>query len=320
MYEHCYEEEDIKEIIDYAEKKYISIIPEIDMPGHTGSIVASYPHLHCEGKQIEVFDGICGFKDIICLGKESTYDFVKNLLNEVLRIFSKSEFFHLGGDEVIPSNWCECKDCKKKVEENNLKDVSLLQEYFTNRILNECLIPSGKKIIMWHDGIKDNTNKDVILQYWTWQMDRDGIDKINNGRKTIYSPCSQLYFDAPYAELPLKTTYDRGIKLDGLTKKGLGSVFGIECCMWTEFIREPRLLEFMLLPRLHAVSESAWTYKKNRNYKSFLERLKFHYEYLEKNGYVSASPNIIDRYDECEKVSKEFRNKDRYVEMKLDEK
>lgn len=319
-YQRWYEEEDILEIIEYAKKRYISIIPEIDLPGHTGSIVASYPHLHCFNKQIEVFDKIAGFKDIICVGKDSTYEFIEELLDDVLRIFKDSEYFHLGGDEVIPTNWETCPDCQLLVQKLGLTETSQLQEYFTNRILDECLLKSGKKIIMWHDGIKANTNPSVILQYWTWRMDKDAIDIINGGRPSIYSPCCQAYFDAPYAELPLKDTYGRKIKLDGLTKSGHDSIFGYECCVWTEFIRENNLLEFMIFPRIHAMSEASWTMDSKLDYDSFLERLDSYYHWLDKNGYKYASKSIVDISDPNEEISKEFRNVTRYVEYDLDRK
>lgn len=320
VYQAWYEEEEILEIIEYAKKRYISIIPEVDLPGHTGSIVASYPHLHCFNKQIEVFDKIAGFKDIICVGKDSTYNFIEELLMEVLRIFKDSEYFHLGGDEVIPTNWETCPDCQLLAQKLDVSEASQLQEYFTNRILDECLLKSGKKIIMWHDGIKSKTHPSVILQYWTWRMDKEAIDIINNGRKTIYSPCCQAYFDAPYAELPLKDTYGRKIKLDGLTSSGHNSIFGYECCVWTEFIRENNLLEFMIFPRIHAMSEASWMMDSKLDYDSFLERLDSYYNWLDNNGYKYASKSIVDIKDPNEEISKEFRNVTRYVEYDLDRK
>lgn len=317
-YQYYYEEEDIIEIIEYAKERYISIIPEIDLPGHTGSLVASYPHLHCQGTQVEVFDGVSGYKELICVGKESTYQFLKELLTEVLNLFKDSEYFHLGGDEVIPSNWSYCPDCLSVMKRENITDIRELQTYFANRILNEVLLDSGKKIIMWHDGIKDETNKEVILQYFTWQMDEKAISKINNQRPTIYSPCSQLYFDSAYAELPLKLTYNRGVVLKGLNRLGYGSIKGFECCVWTEFIRDIPMLEFMILPRLHAVSESCWTHKKNRDYASFIKRLDYHYDYMKNNGYICASKKIIDIDDKDSEISRTFRHVDRLVEMKID--
>ena len=319
-YGYSYSEEDILEVIEYAKERFVSIIPEFDMPGHTKSIIASYPHLHCENKQVEVFDGICGNYDILCVGKDSTYEFLKDFWFEVLRLFKDSKYIHIGGDEVITTNWENCSDCNRVLKEMGYQNHHELQGYFSNKLINEVLNESNKNIIMWHDGITDYTNKDVILQYWVWQMDQDGIRKINEGRPTIYSPCSQCYFDAPYAELPLSRTYNRGIKLDGLTKKGLASIFGMESCMWTEFIRENRLLEYMIFPRLHAFSESAWTHKKNRNYEDFLTRLDYHYKLLDEKNICYASKEIIDRLDKDEEISKIFRNTDRYIEMKLDNK
>ena len=234
-YEFCYEEEEILEIINYAKERFISVIPEFDMPGHTGSIVASYPFLHCQNKQVRVFERAFGNVDILCPSKEETYTFVASLYAEILRLFKDSKYIHLGGDEVNPENWKHCPDCQKKMKELNIEDPHGLQSYFTKRLLS-ILSSYDKKCIMWHDGMDDDIDKNVILQYWVWQMDEKGINKINEGRKTIYSPCSQLYFDSAYAELPLKRVYNRGIVLKGLTLKGRNSIFGMECCSWNEFI------------------------------------------------------------------------------------
>ena len=312
-YQGCYEEEEISEIIEYAKDRYISIIPEFDVPGHTASLVASYPYLHCFDKEIPVFVRACGNYDIICPGKETTYKFLEELFAEIMCLFSDSEYVHLGGDEVNPKNWETCPHCMKKMQEIGIERASELQGYFSNRLI-KMLKQYNKKLIMWHDGIKDDTDPDVILQYWIWQMDKVGIGRINQGRKTIYSPCSQMYFDSAYAELPLKRTYGRGIVLDGLTPKGRGSIFGMECCSWNEFIRDKDFLEFMIFPRLHAFSESAWSYMKNLDYSDFRLRLKYHYQLLDKMGIKACPENIVDNDHNEDVISPIFRRYNRYIE------
>ena len=312
-YQACYEEEDIIEIIEYAKARFVSIIPEFDVPGHTASMVASYPHLHCFDKEIPVFVRAFGNYDIICPGKETTYEFLEGLFAEIMRLFTDSEYIHLGGDEVNPVNWNSCPHCMKKMQELGIDNASDLQGYFSNRLIS-MLKKYNKKLIMWHDGIKDNTDSSVILQYWTWQMEHDAIGRINQGRPTIYSPCSQMYFDSAYAELPLKRTYGRGIKLDGLTKKGRGSIFGMECCSWNEFVRDKDFLEFMIFPRIHAFSESAWSYMKNLDYKDFRLRLKYHYQLLAELGIKSCPENILDNDHKEDIISPIFRRYNRYIE------
>ena len=312
-YQFCYEEEEITEIINYAKERFISVIPEFDMPGHTGSIVASYPFLHCQNKQVKVFERAFGNIDILCPGKEETYSFIADLYAEILRLFKDSEYVHLGGDEVNPENWKHCPDCQRKMEELNIDDPKKLQGYFSKRLLS-ILSKYDKKFIMWHDGMDENTDENVILQYWVWQMDEKGINKINQGRKTIYSPCSQLYFDSAYAELPLKRVYSRGIVLKNLTIKGRNSIFGMECCSWNEFIDNKDFLEFMLFPRVHAFSESAWTYKKNLNYSNFKRRLKAHNKILDKMGVNYCKKHLYDTDNKEHIISPIFRKENRYIE------
>lgn len=312
-YQYYYEEEDILEIIEYAKKRYISIVPEFDVPGHTGSLIAAYPHLHCFNKELPVFVKACGNYDIICPSKESTYEFLDGLFSEIMKLFKDSTYIHLGGDEVIPTNWKVCPDCIKKMNELNTENPHDLQGYFSNRFIN-ILKKYNKKMIMWHDGIKNDTDNNIILQYWVWQMDKVGIDKINDGRPTIYSPCSQMYFDSAYAELPLKRTYDRGIVLKGLTKKGRRAIFGMECCSWNEFIRDKDFLEFMIFPRIHAFSESAWSFKKNLNYNDFKLRLKYHNKILDNKNMNYCKEHLYDNEKNEDIISPIFRKYNRYVE------
>lgn len=313
VYQYAYTEEEVLEIIEYAKKRFINITPEFDVPGHTASFVASYPYLHCLGKETPVFERFFGNADIMCPSKETTYEFLTEFFEEVMRLFKDSEYIHLGGDEVLTTVWEECEDCKNKMKELGTLRPLDLQAYFNQRFI-DILKPYNKKMIMWGEGVKDTTDSKVILQYWTWQMIDEIIQRINDGRNSIYSPCSQLYFDAAYVELPLKTTYGRGIVLKNLTTKGRGKIFGMECCVWTEFIRTNDFLEFMIFPRIHAFSESAWTHKKDYDYDSFKERLAYHYAILDSMGMKYAKPHVFDESDPGEEISKIFRNENRFVE------
>ncbi len=312
-YEFCYEEEEITEIIEYAKKRFINVTPEFDMPGHTASLVASYPFLHCHNKQIPVYTRVFRNADIICPSKESTYEFLDGFFAEIMRIFKDSEYIHLGGDEVFTNVWETCPHCQAKIKELKTNNPHDLQGYFSNRFV-QMLSKYNKKLIMWHDGVKDDTNPSVIQQYWIWQMDKVGIGRINEGRPTIYSPCSQMYFDSAYAELPLKRTYGRGIKLDGLTKKGRANIFGMECCSWNEYIRDKDFLEFMIFPRIHAFAESCWTYNKNLDYKNFRLRLKYHYQILDTMGIGYCKEHLLDNDHNEDYVSPVFRRYNRYIE------
>lgn len=317
-YEFCYEVNDIREIIEYAKERFIEIIPEIDLPGHTTAIVAAYPELHCLHKHVEVATDFGVFKEILCPSKQETLDFTKRLLKALCSLFKESKYIHIGGDEVNVTNWQSCPDCQRKLKELQLDDFKLLQQNFANEIANY-LQSLGKKVISWHDGIHENTNKDVILQYWTWEMDKERIDIMNTGRTSIYSPCSQFYFNDPYAELPLKTTYTRKITLYGLTRTGQSAIYGVEGCIWSEWIDSNELLEVLILPRLHALSEKAWTKNSQQNFKDFLIRLEAYHSILDFKGFSYASTKLAlakgKQYRD--KIAKAFRANDKKVEFKL---
>lgn len=320
-YEHCYSYEDVKEIINYAKKHYIEIIPEIDVPGHTSAIVAAYKELHCFNKENDVPGYFGVFKEIICPGKESTYTFFKKLFDELLLLFKDSKYIHIGGDEVTHTNWEICPDCKAMMKKLNLTSTNQLQTHFTNEIA-KYILDKGRKVIVWNDGIFDNVDNRVIMQYWDWKMDKPRIEYINNGRKTIYSPCSQVYFNDPYAELPLIKTYNRGIHLEGLNKSALKNIIAIEGCIWTEWIDNGNMLDFMLNPRLEALSEACWTYSTNHNFTSFKKRMEKFYRILDsmKIDYCSLKTACPTSKKYKDEISKRYRKDEKYVEYQLDKK
>lgn len=164
-----------------------------------------------------------------------------------------------------------------------------------------------------------NTNKDVIMQYWTWEMNEYAIDLINNGRNSIYSPCSQFYFNDPYAELPLKTTYTKPIHLKNLSNKGKANIMGVEGCIWSEWIINDELLEVLINPRLACLSEKAWTLNKNLNFKDFLLRNENFEKTLTYKNVAFADKKIAlakgKKYRDT--IAKAFRSNDKLVEYKL---
>lgn len=317
-YAYCYSIKEIQDIIDYAKQLHIEIIPEIDIPGHTTALVSAYPELHCLHKQVPVETNFGVFKEIICPSKENTYIFLEKFLHAFVNLFSESKYIHIGGDEVNTENWKQCPDCQKKIKELGLDDEHMLQTYFTNRVCSY-LKSLGKTVISWHDGIQKETDAQIIEQYWTWEMDKKAIVYINEGRKTIYSPCSQFYFNDPYAELPLKTTYWKKVDLEGLTKEGRKNIFGVEGCIWSEWIPDAKVLETLINPRLEALAEVAWTKRKNMNFKSFLQRMKTFTSLLDslQIAYVSEKIALAKGKKYREKIAQKFRTNDKLVEYKI---
>ncbi len=281
-YYHYYKKSEIREIVEYAKNLCIDVIPEIDIPGHTVSILAAYPELSCLKGNYEVFceNGIT--KDVLCAGQEETYDFVEKLLTEVCELFPY-KYFHMGGDEASKGHkiWeKECPVCQKKMEELGLKKGSELQVYFNNRV-NEILKKLGKTTIEWNDGIGDNTDSDIIGQYWIYRSPA-WTKKENDKRKYVVSPCPTLYFDMSHATAPLKKVYNYNVVKSGFINTK--NVLGVEFESWAEWIIDESAWQFSVYPRIFAYAEVAWTEDEKKNYKDFYKRLDFFKAYMRSKG------------------------------------
>ena len=268
--------EEIKDIVSYCEERFIEVIPEIDLPGHTMAMIASYPHLSCEKKQIDVCMKQGIFEDILCAGNEEVYEFIFELLDEIIPLFP-SQYFHIGGDEVPKTKWKNCEDCKKKLEEENLENFHQLQGYFMNRIA-EHLILKGKTPIMWNDTLRSGkiNPESNIIQHWLHNK-KIMKDFIKDGGKYIESDFFHFYSDYPYHMTPLKKVYS-------FSAEKTENLLGVETPAWSEYIRDFNKLSFMLFPRICAVAEIGWTENKNKNYERFYKNLKTLYPYFKSMG------------------------------------
>lgn len=278
-YFYYYKKDEIREIVDYANSLCIDIIPEIDIPGHTVAILAAYPELSCLKGEYEVFceNGIT--KDILCAGQEETYDFVEKLLTEVCELFPY-EYFHMGGDEASKGHkiWeKDCPVCQQKMQELGLEKGKDLQVYFNNYV-NQMLKILGKTSIEWNDGIGENTDNDIIGQYWMYRTPA-WVKKENDKRQFIVSTCPTLYFDYSYAQVPLKKVYNYNVAKSGFVNEK--NVLGIEFESWAEWIDTENAWHFAVYPRIFAFAEIAWTEDKFKNYKDFYKRLNFFKMYMQ---------------------------------------
>lgn len=275
-----YTHDEIREIVEYASKRHISVIPEIDIPGHTTAMIAAYPELSCDGKTVEV-ECSGGIKPaIFCAGKESTFDFLNTLFDEICPLFPY-EYFHIGGDEARYGKWRKCPECQAAIKANSLKDEKHLQMHFMGRV-NEILKSHGKKCIAWNDCLGDNLDRDIVCHYWTLK-NTSTVKKQAKKREVILSPMLHFYFNYGYGSIPLKKTYKFNEKSKGFRKKGV-KVRGVEAELWTEWIDCDEAVECSLYPRLSALAEVAWTRLENRNFKDFSERQKFYKLYLKSKG------------------------------------
>ena len=279
-------QEEIKDIVNYCKERHIEVIPEIDLPGHTIAIIASYPELSCRKEKIDVCMKQGIFPTILCAGNEKVYKFVYELLDEIIPLFP-SEYFHIGGDEVPKKNWKSCDDCKRKMEEENLQNFHELQGYFMNRIA-EFLLSRNKTPIMWNDTLKSGkiNNKTTVIQHWL--HNKDIMESfIADGGKYIESDFFHFYSDYPYDMTPLKKVYN-------FKAKKTENLSGVEMPAWSEYIRDFDKLSFMLFPRICAVSEIAWTRNENKNYDRFYENLNHLYSYFKSQGINPADLKLVN--------------------------
>ena len=276
-----YTQEDIRSIIEYARVRGMEIIPEIDMPGHTRSMIAAYPHLSCFGEKTELcqFGGI--FEKILCPGKDETFEFIEKLLTEVCALFPDDRF-HIGGDEAPKTEWKKCPHCKARMEELGLTDYEDLQGYFTKRVV-AILKKHGKRAVCWNDVLE---SKDVdtgnIIQYWTAQHEAPVPAFIERGGKVIFSNMSALYFDYPHGINSLNKVYHYQPVVMGKSYADSPNMLGYEAALWSEQVETPEHLEELLFPRLYAVSEIAWN--EAGDYADFEHRAEKKIEIAAKQG------------------------------------
>ncbi len=279
IYNAFYSEDEIREIVQYADARGITVIPEIDIPGHSLALIASYPELSCEGIQREV--SIAGGIEhqIMCGGSDETRKFLKNLLDEVCDLFPGGPI-HLGGDEAPKDKWDACPKCQKRIQIKGLKNSEELQADLLNE-MSAYLEEKGREVICWNEAAgSGKLNKNIIVQYWdelhpSAMMQQEAL----NGRKFIFSNVQSMYADYGYGLEPLKACYEAEPSITGQKNFKDDQDLGFEVTMWTEAIQTNEELEYMLFPRLAAASEAAWL--KNRDYDMFLKRLPVYLEMTE---------------------------------------
>ncbi len=276
-----YTQEEIRSVIEYARVRGMEIIPEIDMPGHTRSMIAAYPHLSCFGEKTELcqFGGI--FEKILCPGKDETFEFIEKLLTEVCALFPDDRF-HIGGDEAPKTEWKKCPHCKARMEALGLTDYEDLQGYFTKRVV-AILQKHGKRAVCWNDVLESkDVDTENIIQYWTAQHEAPVPAFIERGGKVIFSNMSALYFDYPHGINSLNKVYHYQPVVMGKSYADSPNMLGYEAALWSEQVETPEHLEELLFPRLYAVSEIAWN--EAGDYADFEHRAEKKIEIAAKQG------------------------------------
>ena len=282
-----YTQEEIKDIIKYAEERFIEIIPEIDMPGHTASLIASYPELGTLKEKTEV-KKIWGVQDEILIPTENTFNFLDNLFREIADIFPSS-YVHIGGDEARKKQWIESEEVQKLMEKLEIEDEDSLQTYFIGRV-QKIIKNYGKKIIGWDEIIEGGLVNDATVM--SWRGEEGGIFAAKAGNNAIMSPTSHLYFDYYQARtgeplaigglIPLEKVYSYEPIPEGLDINQATKILGAQGNVWTEYIKTPEMVEYMSVPRMTALSEIVWSKRKKRDFSEFRKRLNFYKYFLDK--------------------------------------
>jgi hexosaminidase len=298
-----YTKEELKEIVQYADERYITIIPEVDLPGHMLAALAAYPELGCTGGPYEVAREWGVFEDVLCPGKEETFTFLEAVLTEVMEIFP-SRYIHIGGDEAPKTRWEKCPDCQARIKELGLKDRNghtaehYLQSYVTARI-EKFLNDHGRSIIGWDEILEGELAPNATVMSWRG-MD-GGIKAAQMGHDVIMSPTDYCYFDYYQTQhtegeplaiggyVPLEKVYSFEPAPDQLTAEQKNHILGAQANLWTEYISDPEHVEYMTLPRLAAMSEVQWMKPGKKEYAAFLKRLPRLLSLYEKLGYNFAT-------------------------------
>lgn len=315
-----YTQEQVREIVKYAFDRGIEIIPEIEMPGHSQAALASLPWLGCKGEGYVVQTDYTTSKEVMCAGKETTLEFMKNVLDEVCELFP-SKYIHIGGDEAPRDRWKECPHCQKMMKENGYKKEAELQSYLVREV-EKYLQTKNRRIIGWDEILEGGVTKTATVM--SWRGTKGGIKAAKMGNEVVMTPSTYFYFDywqtyssdgEPLAFkriLPLKQTYSFNPH-EGLTTDQSKYIIGVQANLWTEYVVEYQHAQRMLLPRLAAMAEIAWAGKATTSYNEFVYRMeksmiplynKYSYEYapyaFSEDSKLLESLSLSPKSDKCE--------------------
>jgi hexosaminidase len=288
-----YTQDEIRDVVAYAAKRYITVIPEIEMPGHSSAAIAAYPYLSCfpnestkhppqcawsgdtTGKQVQQTWGV--FEDVFCAGKDSTFQFLENVLDEVMSLFP-SKYIHVGGDECPKTHWARCPFCQRRIKDEHLKDEHELQSYFVQRI-EKYLNSKGRTLIGWDEILEGGLAPKAIVM--SWRGEEGGVAAAKQKHNVIMTPGDWVYLNTSQTRnedsvtiggyLPLEKVYRYEPVPATLSQDQKKYVLGAQGNLWTEYIGNERIAEYMLFPRMTALSEVLWSQKKDSA--GFVKRL-----------------------------------------------
>lgn len=295
-----YTQEEVKEVIEYARQRFVTVIPEIEMPGHTLAALSAYPELGCTGGPYETATKWGVYEDVFCAGNEKTFEFLDGVLDEVCALFPGT-YIHIGGDECPKTRWEACPKCQQRMKDEGLKDGYALQSYFIRRA-EQMLNKRGKKLIGWdeiHEG-----GLPPMATVMSWRGTEGGIAAARAGHDAIMTPSSYVYFDyyqsdqdtEPIATgglLPLEKVYGYEPVPEELTSEEAKHILGVQGNVWTAYMKTFDAVEYMVFPRACALAEIAWSAKEQRNWPDFARRIREHFARLDAMG-VNYAKSYFD--------------------------
>ncbi len=322
LYGGFYSQKDIREIVEYARERFITIVPEVEFPGHATAALLAYPEYSCDGRPpaggLPLGGGVFG--KVFCPGKEKTFTFLTNIFSEVVDLFP-GEYIHIGGDECPKGEWKKCADCQARIKKENLtaenghSPEERLQSYMMSRIL-KFLESHGKKVIGWDEITEGGIPAGCTVMHWREQTDpriapRAGHDLIEATRPQCYYNWAYSADDKPFVlsqgrVMPMRQAWDFDPMPSGLSEKEKKHVLGAQACFWGEKTPNEKVLEFHYFPRLCAMSENTWSDRENRNYQDFLRRVKIQQERYKFAG-VNARPSAEDPLPAGYKVFEKYK-------------
>jgi len=283
-----YTQEEVRDIVAYAQKRNITVIPEIEMPGHSLAVLAAYPEFACTEGPFKVGTKWGVFEDVYCAGNDQVFTFLTDVLTEVVDLFP-AKYIHIGGDECPKSRWEECEKCQARITREGLKDEHELQSYFIRRI-EKFLLSKNRRLIGWDEILEGGLAPEATVM--SWRGIEGGIEAAKQGHDVIMTPTSHCYFDYyqgdPKTEplaiggmLTLEKVYSYEPTPEELNASEAKHILGAQANVWTEYIKTPEKAEYMALPRMCALAEVVWSSKEHRNWKDFNTRLGTHFKRLD---------------------------------------
>lgn len=275
-----YTQDEAREIVRYAADRFITVVPEIDLPGHTTAALASYPELGCTGGPYKVLYSFGVFPDVLCAGNDQTLQFTKDVLDEIMDIFP-SEYIHIGGDECPKSRWEKCPKCQAKIKELGIKALpkhskeNQLQTYFMSELEKE-INAHGRRMLGWDEVLEGGLTPNSTIM--SWRGIQGGIEAARQHHDVIMTPIQRLYFSNPRINKMtgfewMNRVYNFEPVPAELTDAEKKFVIGTQGCIWTEWTADSTKMEWQILPRMAALSEIQWTLPEHKNFERFMERL-----------------------------------------------